>query len=273
MQHAMVWCVQAFSAEQPNSPCSLLSSLTDTPGAGTNKGGTPASITSGCSITPQPGCLHAPPEPTSVIWVRGVKHHFKTRVSEIIGQAKQQQRGGASPLLPPPQFRVLFLVGPNSATLATATQGKQTGPGARLKHWHMVVRAVQLWGCSHPGQHCPGSTKDSEQAAGWGMKGAELPGHNPGHGTHPRAVWWTGASRGCEYNVQGTVSERGSVTAHSTPASGPWASCKSGPKERKWSSQHLRGSKQNVSNFLTDFDLAFLVVWCWHEVCFYKETF
>ena len=80
------------------------------------------------------------------------------------------------------------------------------------------------------------------------------------------------ASWGWECNVQGTVSEKEALQPRSPPVSGPQASCKSGPKKRKYSSQHLQESKQNVFNFLMHFNLALLVVWCWHKACFYKET-
>lgn len=112
------------------------------PGSGQTKAGFKPASPSALSITPQPGCLRAPPQPTSVIRVRGVKYHFKTWVSENTELAKEQQRGGASHPLLPLQLCALSLVGPYAATLTTAIRGDQTRLGSRLKRRHAVARAV-----------------------------------------------------------------------------------------------------------------------------------
>lgn len=148
------------------------------------------------------------------------------RVSENTGLAKEQQRGGASPPLLPPQFCALSLVGPDWATLATAIWGSQTGSGTRLKHQHAAVQQLKLLGCIHPRQQlprqCPGTPRGQhapsrQQSGGWkelsymGTTQAMAPALGLFDLRVPAKD--ASASWGWECNLQGTISERGSVTA------------------------------------------------------------
>lgn len=75
------WCAHRHAVLSSRTVLAHLSAPSQTyPGSGQTKAGFKPASPSALSITPQPGCLRAPPQPTSVIRVRGVQYHFKTRV-------------------------------------------------------------------------------------------------------------------------------------------------------------------------------------------------
>jgi len=75
---------------------------------------------------------------------RGCKASFQNTSVRKHGAYQGAAEGIASPSLLPPQFCAPSLVRPNTATLATAILGNQTGSGARLKHWHVVSHPCYL---------------------------------------------------------------------------------------------------------------------------------